>query len=263
MCGILGYCGQPDEGRWGQTHALLEALFLASEHRGRHATGFVARTHPFKGRGKGNIVLDKAPLPAAEFLRHSGPWRGLRGRRCSSVVGHVRWATHGSPRDNANNHPFVGRRGLYLVHNGVLLDHAGVCERRGLSLNSACDSEAILRLVEASRVPALGLAEAVGGFRGFRGFRGSMAVAVYDGQSDVTYLARNEGRPLWLARLRGDRRWFYASTRDILTSAFRSVLGRRAPQGLDLLLPLAAGQVHVLTSDGTLRGLPATSDGVI
>lgn len=250
MCGILGFSGQPREGQWGETHRLLQALFQASEHRGHHATGFVARTDPYKGHSSGDILMDKRPLKASQFVRRSPVWRGLRRRRCSAVVGHVRWATHGTPEINVNNHPFRGRRNLYLVHNGVLIDYEGLCERRGLTLHTDCDSEAILRLVETSRIPAFGLDEAL------RDFRGSMAVVVYDGEADCTYLARNDGRPLWLMRLKHDRRWWYASTRDILLEGLSKAMGKQATRRVELLVPLASGHVHALTSTGALKGIP-------
>ena len=149
-----------------------------------------------------------------------------------------------------NNHPFKGREQLYLVHNGILADHEGYCRRRGLSLRTACDSEAILRMMESAETPALGLDETV------NTMRGSMAVAVYDGKEDVTYLARNDGRPFWLLRLQNDRRWFYASTREILLDALERVMGSAASDRIEILIPLAAGQVHVLSSDLSLIGLP-------
>lgn len=260
MCGILGFSGEPAEGQWGETHRLLQALFLASEHRGRHATGFVAKSQPFKrrdsggGDNSGGVVMAKRPLAARRFVRRSGRWRALRHRRSTTVIGHVRWATHGPPEVNTNNHPHRGRRGLYLVHNGVLTDHEGVCERKGLTLKSECDSETILRVVESERTPVEGLDVAL------QDIRGSMALAVYDSHEDVTYLARNEGRPLWLAKLRGDRRWFYASTRDILLEAFTEVLGRHADEQIEMLFPLATYQVHVLRSDGSLIAMPPLSD---
>lgn len=253
MCGILGYSGEPAEDQWGETYRLLESLFLASEPRGRHATGFVAKTQPYKRPTSGGIFLDKRPVAASAFVGNLS-WRSLRRRRCTAVIGHVRWATHGPPEVNANNHPHRGRRDLYLVHNGVLTDYQHLCERKGLMLRTDCDSEAILRVVESSRTPTSGLSAAL------QGFRGSMAVAVYDGCADTTYLARNDGRPLWLARLRHDRRWFYASTQEILLSAFRDVLGRRASKQIDVLMPLAANQVHILNSDGRLIAQPVPYD---
>ena len=39
--------------------------------------------------------------------------------RAAVVVGHCRYATHGSPRDNRNNHPHPAGSGQ-LMHNGVV-----------------------------------------------------------------------------------------------------------------------------------------------
>ena len=143
------------------------------------------------------------------------------------------------------------------MHNGVLSDHEFVCERRGLELRSDCDSEAILRLIEAARTPPLGLAEAL------RDLSGSMAVALYDARSDVTYLARNEGRPLWLMRLVHDRRWFFASTAEILLEALTDVFGKRAKGRIEVLMPLAAGHVHALTTHGKFHALPSIEEDLV
>ena len=71
------------------------------------------------------------------------------------VLGHVRWATHGNPKDNRNNHPHVCSGGRYfLVHNGVISNHLDITDRYGLRLRSDCDSEILLRLVENFRNPA-------------------------------------------------------------------------------------------------------------
>lgn len=257
MCGIIGFCGQPREGQWGETYAFIEAMFLNSEHRGRDATGFAARMEPFKGHSPGRVVVARRALRASRFVRRSPTWQNLRRRRCTTIIGHLRWATHGSPKHNENNHPFTGRRGLYLVHNGVLLDHAGVCEMRGLELRSDCDSEAIVRVVEAARTPPLGLAEAL------RDLSGSMAVALYDARSDVTYLARNEGRPLWLMRLTHDRRFFFASTAEILLEALTDVHGKRAKDGIEILMPMAADHVHALTTRGKFHALPSIEEDLV
>ena len=251
MCGILGYTGQPDEGQWEQTHQLLEALFLVSQQRGEDATGFVARTEPFKHPLAGNIVLDKQPLAAHDFLTRSAAWRGLRHRRCTTVVGHVRWATHGSPADNRHNHPLVGHSSLYVVHNGILTGHRETAQRHGLRLSTEVDSELILRFVESAKHPATGLDMAL------RKVDGSMTAVVYDGRRNALYLARDEGRPLWLLKLSNDRRWFFASTREILAEAFEAVLSENWMDKVEILTPLASGSVHVLTSSGRLVGLPS------
>jgi glucosamine 6-phosphate synthetase-like amidotransferase/phosphosugar isomerase protein len=58
------------------------------------------------------------------------------------VVGHCRWATHGSPSDNRNNHPHVAGRGL-IVHNGVITNYLDLIRRFDLQPKTECDSEVI------------------------------------------------------------------------------------------------------------------------
>jgi glucosamine 6-phosphate synthetase-like amidotransferase/phosphosugar isomerase protein len=249
MCGILGFTGNVPESKWKQTYDILTALFLASEGRGQDATGFVARHEPFKNPLAASTVMDKQPGPASQFVRDNPSWRALRHRRCSTVLGHVRWATHGSPEDNRNNHPLVGHSGLYLVHNGVLENHRGIAEKHGLELLTDVDSELILRLVESAKHPAIGLDIAL------RRVEGSMAAVVYDSPRDALYMARDNDRPLWLLRMKDDRRWFFASTRAILLTAFNAVMGEDAIAKVETLMPLAAG--HVLIVSGTrLISLP-------
>ena len=247
--------GQTSETRWGETYRLLNALFaISAEQRGLDATGFVARTEPFKSRpASDSIIMDKQPLPAPQFITDRPAWRSLRHRRCTTVLGHVRWATHGSPDDNRNNHPLVGHSSLYLVHNGVLANHKGIAEKHGLPLSTDVDSEVILRFVEAAEHPAVGLHHAL------NKVSGSMAAVVYDGQRDALYLARDTDKPLWLLRLRDDRRWWFASTREILLAAFREVIGEDVMARIDTLMPLAAGHVHIL-AQGRLNGLPGASE---
>lgn len=250
MCGIIGYSGYAREGQWSETYDILSALFLASECRGKDAAGFVARSEPFKNCLAADIAFGKHASSASRFIDENPAWRNLRHRRCSTVLGHVRWATHGSPADNRNNHPLVGHSSLYLVHNGILTNHKGTAERHGLALKTECDSELILRMVESARHPAVGLDNAL------RKIQGSMAAVVYDGQRNCLYMARDEDRPLWLLKLANDRRWWFASTREILLTAMEAVLGQGVMSMVETLFPLACGSVHVLTNSGRLISLP-------
>jgi glucosamine 6-phosphate synthetase-like amidotransferase/phosphosugar isomerase protein len=211
---------------------LLKALFSASEHRGKDATGFVARTSRLDTPG-GETVTSKEPLTASRFVETSAAFRRLAHRRCSSFCGHVRAATHGPPDHNENNHPFASEDNtLFLVHNGVVGNHDEVADKYNLTLTTGCDSEVLLRLVESYPHRARGLAECL------REIKGSMAVAVYDEYRDCVWLCRNGGRPLWLARLRGDRRWFFASTDRILFDSFKAVLGPASVKTLEYLAPI-------------------------
>src|SRR4051812_44143699 len=150
MCAIVGMINNHvPEGEWAGTHRLLQSLLLAAEPNGPDATGFVARTSPFKNRSRGRVVTDKAPQKAEDFVWASADWRRLRRQRCNLLVGHVRWASHGSPANPKNNHPFASADGrFHLVHNGVVGNYQDICERHQLRLDGECDSEALLRLIE-------------------------------------------------------------------------------------------------------------------
>ncbi|MGE5607931.1 MAG: class II glutamine amidotransferase [Bacillota bacterium] len=232
MCGIIGLVNFSQED-WRQSHALLRALFLASESRGRDATGYVAQLHRMDEPFVGRTIVAKAPITASRFVEDNSVFRRLRHQRCSVFVGHVRAATHGAADtgDNRNNHSFVGEDGLYLVHNGVVLNHREVADAHALHLESECDSEVLLRLIETEEHRALGLDLCL------REVQGSMAIAVFDSAAGLVWLARNKGRPLWLARLERDRRWFFASTGTVILEAFRKVLGK-AESRFDYFAPI-------------------------
>ena len=245
MCGIIGFVGEVPEGKWVETYDILNALFLAAEPRGTDATGFVAMTNPFKNPLNEDIVTDKDAIRASEFIEENRAWRSLRHRRSRLVLGHVRWETHGSSQNPKNLHPHVHENGgLHLVHNGVIADHRATARKHGLELHSECDSEVLIRLLEQYKNPHDGLNACL------KKVSGSMSIAVFDYQRECLWLARNSGRPLWIAKLKGDRRFWIASTRKILLEAFDAVLGQQSVTDFEILIPMATGSVHVLSAAG-------------
>lgn len=245
MCAILGFIGHVREGQWRQTHELTRQLFLASEVRGKDATGFVALTQPLDHPYRTRTIVEKQPVPASEFVGTNPAFLGLLHRRCSALAGHCRWATHGDPEANINNHPMIGKHGLYLAHNGIVDNHREIADKHALRLESECDSECLLRLIEATRGSV-----AYGLERCLNEVKGSMAVAVFDARSGLMWLCRNHGRPLWLARLKHDRRWFFASTGKILLEAFKQVFGPDALHKIDYLAPIAEDSPLAIASTG-------------
>ena len=68
-----------------------------------------------------------------------------------AVIGHTRYATHGSATQNGNNHPhrFTYRgETCYLCHNGVIGNYRQIATKHGLNLSTECDSEVIARFLE-------------------------------------------------------------------------------------------------------------------
>ena len=248
MCGIAGYIGQSREGKWGETYSILRELYVAMEHRGKDATGFVALTEPLDNPERQSVVMDKEPLTASKFIKSNAEWNSLARHRCSIILQHVRAATHGSPTDRKNNHPFRSDSGtLYLVHNGIVSNDADLLDQFLLRRRSDCDSEVLLQIIENAKTPVEGLSTCL------REVKGSMALAVYDSLNEVVYLVSNGGRPLWFCRLR-DGRAFFASTAAILLTALDKVLGRDR-QWLGTIYPLAPGYVHAATPTGKFVAL--------
>jgi len=244
------------ENEWGESHLLLTELFVQSISRGRDATGFAARTEPLDAPQNVRVITAKSPQPADEFVQTNPFWKNLVRQRCAAVLGHVRYATSGTPADNRNNHPFTARlqsgTAFSMVHNGIFLDVRETADRLSLELETECDSELACRLIAASRSFADGL------YQCLRQIKGSMALAVLDHRTSTIWAARCNERPLWVCRLRGGRRTILCSTPKIICDAVQRRLGSFADR-VESIYPLAAGYVHGLTTDGRLIAPYTTS----
>ena len=242
MCAILGFAGRAKRRQWPLVHHLLTELFAASAVRGGDAAGFAAIQSGSKGK---RLISDKRPVPSTLFAATSLAWAKLRSPSC--VIAHCRAATHGSPDapDNMNNHPFVSDdRNLGVVVNGISNNFADVADEYGLGLRTDCDSEIVLRLVEANEHPAVGLDMCL------RELQGGMAAAVLDVEREVIWLAHNDSRPLWLMRLTGIDGFFFSSTDRIALTALRKVFGGAAQSLLQVLVPMVTHVVTGISSQG-------------
>lgn len=128
MCGIFGFITREGE---GPEIARLRRLAMITQTRGEHAFGLAWLNE------SGSIQTFKTPGPAQNHLDELE-----RCRDAIIVIGHCRYATHGSPSDNRNNHPHPVGTGQF-VHNGVVHNHAGLIERYDLRPQTQCDSEVL------------------------------------------------------------------------------------------------------------------------
>jgi glucosamine 6-phosphate synthetase-like amidotransferase/phosphosugar isomerase protein len=97
------------------------------------------------------------------------------------VIGHCRWATHGDPEDNRNNHPHPAGHG-WFVHNGVVTNHGALVREFRLAPQTECDSE-VLGLLMAR-------------FPGAIGLRAARTAAVAEGRLAILGVWRNPARLL-------------------------------------------------------------------
>lgn len=137
MCSIFGFIRQrKSSDRTPAPLEILERIIRANIARGPHAFGFAWVTPDGRIRAykqEGNLV---SSLPLIRMASDA-----------IALVGHLRYATHGDPSNNINNHPHPIDGG-WLVHNGVVSNYEELVEEHDLPVVSNCDSEAIALMAE-------------------------------------------------------------------------------------------------------------------
>jgi len=218
MCGICGIIGKPDAEYYQDVFDLMSRLYIETEIRGVHATGYAALTSDNK------MLLYKVPTSPTEFVGGER-WKNAEGRKFPPFfIGHCRQATHGNPKNNDNNHPFKSMDGRYsFVHNGVIRGHRNLAQAESVLLKTECDSELILRIIETEEEPLKGIRKTFE--RVFSPMKRDGACVLLDSKKSKAHFFRNSMRPLFFIRVpQWNNAIVFASTESILLSAINLAL---------------------------------------
>lgn len=197
MCGVCGYVKGTKEVDPKVLEQIMVRLFVASQSRGRDATGFAYVDNTTK-----KLTVVKAPVCAGEFIEEI---KKVKWGKADIFIGHTRAGTHGSPKNNENNHPIFSKEsGMALTHNGI------VRSNHKLKVDGEVDSEIILRLVERKSNVVEGIRYA------YQNYWGSASFAIVGEKFPETLYLVRDGSPLVMAYVKEFDLILYASTEDIL-----------------------------------------------
>ncbi len=136
MCGIVGYVGHRDV-----VSVLLKGL-TNLEYRGYDSAGIALQDC-------GEIKIYKA-LGKLGTLKTELENKKQELKNPTTGIGHIRWATHGSP-SLINAHPHTCTCGkLVIVHNGIIENYKELREeliKKGCTFRSQTDTETIAHVV--------------------------------------------------------------------------------------------------------------------
>ncbi len=130
MCAIFGFSGEPTH---KAVKRLIEEMVFSAVKYGKDATGWMKFDNKFD--------YHKKPVDGVSYVFKYGIPKFK-----NNLVFHTRYATSGNPRNNKNNHPFIGEK-YGLVHNGYLYQNYLLYYLNWME-KSECDSEIFLNMIE-------------------------------------------------------------------------------------------------------------------
>ena len=231
MCAIFGFLDYGKKVSANTLKKLIRALSVAAESRGTDATGISYVNN-------GNIVTFKKAKPAHKVKLYFP-------RDTTAVIGHARFTTQGSEKNNYNNHPFEGTTSNHtfaLAHNGVLYNDKELRKEKLLPDTSIeTDSYIAVQLLENENIVDSNsiktMAETVQGSFVFTILRDDNTLFLVKGDNPITLLHYPE---LGL--------YIYASTTAILTAALKAAKF----SGVCEEEPIKDGNIIRIDSDGKL-----------
>jgi hypothetical protein len=133
VCGVFGYVSFDGK---GPSIKRLQKIARATMRRGPHAFGFAWVD------GQGRLKMYKQTGRIVDHLSLL-----MMAQDAQVLIGHCRYATHGTPDNNLNNHPHSADGG-WIVHNGMIHDYEAIIRMSSLHPVTSCDSEVLGLLIE-------------------------------------------------------------------------------------------------------------------
>ena len=242
MCAVFGFLDYGKVISHSTLTKLLMELSIAAECRGTDATGI-----SYVNDGK--IVTFKKAKPAHKVNLYFP-------KGTTAVIGHTRFTTQGSEKQNYNNHPFEGRtaqESFALAHNGVLYHDSQIRAQYGLpDTKIETDSYIAVQLLEyhnsVNRDTLKDVAETVTGSFVFTILRNDNTLFLVKGDNPLTVLHFPEYGL-----------YVYASTMDILLQALKNVHFCTAFEVIDV----EEGTIAEITQNGKIYTSEFTLTGTL
>lgn len=210
MCGIGGIRAFGNE---PITQHHIEALLIALEHRGNHATGIGYSLRDKEGEHRVGWLKDDEPAWTFVKDKENQAWiQDLVAQKPDTVILHTRAATQGSPRKNDNNHPLTIGASV-VVHNGMISNDDSLFKSMDLERHAETDSDIIRAILDK-----YGLTKE--GIRQLNKMSGSAAISVVHKDFPKKLLLARSGNPLVYA-ITNSGLMFWASEKQAIHHAQR------------------------------------------
>ena len=148
MCGLAGLIINKNPNRKYEDLSMginiFENTLINAEERGRHAAGYVITMED-------SFLLYKRAITASKLIgtkKHNQLMFDIEND-VNAIIGHTRYATKGSPKNNRNNHP-IRCGDIIGTHNGSLWNDDELSYKFDLTTEAEVDSEVLFRLLDKS-----------------------------------------------------------------------------------------------------------------
>lgn len=215
MCRQVGIILGRKRRRFPEHDILLDIfteMLWRSERGGPHATGVAVL------REDGAHVIAKRPLPARRFIDHNAFFEALArfDNKATAIIGHNRWRTRGTEKNNRNNHPIRGMKALGTA-NGTITNADELFRDLQLPRRAEVDSELLVRMADLAVGPDGFVPEIF--LRLIRPCRGEISAVLATVTSPYEVIVLKGNKPLEFRYSRRHRAVAYATDAAVLDDA--------------------------------------------